>query len=73
MFVHWHNTEHRHSPLKYVTSEQRHNGEAEHILAQRKRVFEAEKARNPQRWPDEIRDFCLPESVTLAPEKAASF
>lgn len=72
-FVRWYNTEHRHSALKYVTPEQRHNGEAEYILAQRKRVLEAEKAKNPQRWSGDIRDFSLPESVTLNPEKAASF
>lgn len=72
-FERWYNTEHRHSVLKYVTPKQRHNGEAEHILAQRKQVLEAEKAKNPQRWSGDIRDFSLSESVTLNPEKAANF
>ena len=71
-FVRWYNTEHRHSALNYVTPQQRHTGEADHILAKRKQVIEAAKAANPQRWSGKIRNLSLPDSVTLNPEKAAN-
>lgn len=32
-FVDWHNTDHRHSDIKYVTSNQRDDGEADAICA----------------------------------------
>lgn len=73
MFVRWYNTEHRHSALKYVTPEQRHNGEAKKVLDQRRQVLEEERAKNPQRWSGDIRNLSLPETVTLNPEKAANF
>ncbi|PSL14825.1 hypothetical protein CLV44_1061, partial [Marinobacterium halophilum] len=69
----WYNTEHRHSALKYVTPEQRHNGEAKKVLDQRRQVLEAEKAKNPPRWSGDIRNLSLPKTVTLNPEKAANF
>lgn len=71
-FVHWYNTEHRHSALNYVTPQQRHDGEADQILARRQQVIEAAKAENPRRWYGDIRNFSLPESVTLNPERVAS-
>ena len=71
-FVRWYNTEHRHSALNYVTPQQRHTGEADQILAQRKQIIEAAKAANPQRWSGKIRNLSLPDSVTLNPEKAAN-
>lgn len=71
-FVRWYNTEHRHSALNYVTPQQRHTGEADQILAQRKQIIEAAKAANPQRWSGSIRNLSLPDSVTLNPEKAVN-
>ena len=72
-FVRWYNIEHRHSGLNYVTPEQRHNGEAQDILLQRKVVLEAAKAKNPRRWSGETRNASLPESVTLNPDKAVHY
>lgn len=34
-FVHWHNVDHRHSSIRYVSSQQRHAGEDKAILAAR--------------------------------------
>lgn len=48
-FVGWYNVEHRHSMLRYVTPEQRHNGEANHILAHRKQVIICMYFRPPRR------------------------
>lgn len=70
-FVRWYNNEHRHSALRYVTPQQRHNGEADSILARRKQVLTAAKAKHPNRWSGDTRNLSLPSSVTLNPEKAA--
>lgn len=71
-FVRWYNTEHRHSAIKFVTPSQRHNGEDVEILANRKRVYEAAKCRNPSRWSGEIRNWERLEEVWLNPEKKDS-
>ena len=71
-FETWYNTEHRHSGLNFVTPAQRHDAQAEAIMQQRIEVYEAARARHPQRWSGHIRDWSLPESVWLNPEKAVS-
>jgi putative transposase len=71
-FVAWYNTEHRHSGLNFVTPEQRHTAQAQDIMKQRIAVYEAARARHPQRWSGAIRNWSLPASVWLNPEKAAS-
>jgi transposase InsO family protein len=68
-FIEWYNHEHRHSALRYVTPGQRHSGEAEGILAQRRNVFEAAKHRHPERWSGDSRDLSLPDLVHLNPER----
>ncbi len=55
-FVHWYNEEHRHSGIRHVTPAQRHHGEDEQILANRKAVFEKAKADNPSRWSGSTRN-----------------
>ena len=68
-FVDWYNTTHRHSGLKFLTPNQRHQGQSEKIFAKRKQVYEAAKAKHPSRWSREIRDWDLKEQVWLNPEK----
>lgn len=70
-FVAWYNTEHRHSGLNFVTPEQRHTSQADSIMAKRIKVYEAARARNPQRWSGNCREWSLPESVWLNPEETA--
>ncbi|MDT0502585.1 MULTISPECIES: integrase core domain-containing protein [unclassified Halomonas] len=53
-FTEWYNHEHRLSVLRYVTPGQRHSGEAEETLTQRREVFEATKQRHPERWSGRI-------------------
>lgn len=69
-FVHWYNTQHKHSGLKFTTPQQRHTGEAETIVEYRKQVYEAAKAQRPDRWSGEIRDWNLPDQVWLNPENS---
>lgn len=64
-FVKWYNREHRHSEIKYVTPEQRHQGKDVEILAHRKLVYEAAKKRNPERWSGETRDWSHIKTVVL--------
>lgn len=68
-FVHWYNTQHKHSGLKFTTPQQRHNGEAEMILNYRKQVYQVAQSRRPERWSRDIRNWSLPEQVWLNPEK----
>ena len=67
--VHWYNEEHRHSSIKYVTPAERHAGEDQALLAQRNAVYEAARAKNPQRWSRGIRNWDRAEIVHLNPEK----
>jgi len=68
-FVRWYNTEHKHSGLKFVTPEQRHTGEAADILEHRKVVYREARERHPNRWSGDTRNWELPETVWLNPEK----
>ncbi len=68
-FVRWYNEEHRHSALKYVTPEQRHRGLDKALLDGRKNLYEAARARHPQRWSRGLRDWKLGNAVFLNPER----
>lgn len=68
-FVRWYNEEHRHSGIRFVTPAQRHRGEDEAILAQRRMVYEQARARHPERWSGEIRNWDVVGEVWLNPEK----
>jgi transposase InsO family protein len=68
-FVEWYNNEHQHSSIKFVTPIQRHNGDDIEILANRKRVYAAAKAKNPLRWSGDIKDWDYIDEVHLNPEK----
>jgi len=68
-FVHWYNNHHRHSGLKFITPNERHDGRWVDVLEQRRNVYVSAKARNPNRWSGGIRNWDLPEFVTLNPEK----
>lgn len=69
-FVRWYNYEHHHSGLKFLTPEQRRSGKSEEILAKRRKVYEAAKAKHPERWNGRAtRDWSLPEIAYLNSEK----
>jgi len=68
-FVGWYNEEHRHSAIRYVTPGQRHRGEDIAILDQRKALYEAERAKNPQRWSGSTRNWNPVSEVWLNPPK----
>lgn len=68
-FAKWYNTNHHHSGLNFLTPNQRHDGRGQEILMNRTTVYEEARAKNPERWAKEIRDWSLEDRVWLNPEK----
>ena len=68
-FVQWYNQHHRHSAIRYVTPNQRHEGKDHAILEQRKKVYAAARALHPARWSGEIRNWNRIDNVWLNPPK----
>ena len=64
-FVNWYNEEHKHSALKFVTPAQRHRGEDVEILANRDELYRQAKAKNPNRWSGETRNWERPSTMIL--------
>jgi len=71
-FVVWYNTEHLHSAIGFVTPDDRHVGKDEAILAKRRRIYEAARKRNPERWTGKTRNWERVEIVTLNPQREKS-
>ena len=69
-FVHWYNTEHHHSGLKFLTPEQCHTGEWYNVMERRKNLYEEAKASHPQRWGNrQTRNWTMPLTVYLNPTR----
>ena len=68
-FVEWYNHRHLHSALKFVTPHQRHTGEDKVIRKKRHLVYQMAKQQHPERWARHTRNWDLPETVTLNPDK----
>jgi transposase InsO family protein len=71
-FVHWYNTQHLHSDIRFVTPEKRHAGKDHAILERRKRVYEHARARRPERWARATRNWTPIERVVLNPQAATA-
>lgn len=68
-FVSWYNNDHLHSGLKFITPNQRHNGQWKYIMKNRHAVYESAKKIKPERWSKNTRNWDLPTFVTLNPIK----
>ena len=68
-FVFWYNTQHLHSSIRFVTPDDRHYGREQHILANRKKVYQKARSRNPDRWSKQIRNWNPVDQVWLNPER----
>ena len=66
-FVKWYNNEHLHSGLNFITPYQRHYGLDKRIMENRIETYEKAKAKHPERWSKNIRNWSLPEYVSLNP------
>lgn len=69
-FMQWYNHEHQHSKIRFVTPAQRHRDQDKTILAKRGEVYAAAKARHPERWSKDIRNWNPVGAVALNPDKA---
>jgi transposase InsO family protein len=69
-FVRWYNGEHRHSGLKFVTPNERHQGTDATVLERRKAVYEEAKRRHPERWSGSTRNWDPIRTVWLNPSHA---
>lgn len=67
-FVRWYNTQHLHSDIRFVTPENRHAGKDHALLERRKLVYERARARRPERWARETRNWTPIERVVLNPQ-----
>lgn len=71
-FVNWYNTEHHHSGIRFVTPQQRHQGEDAALLAARTDVYEAAKKDMPERWHGRpTRNWTPIGTVWLNPDRPA--
>ncbi len=69
-FVNWYRYEHHHSGINFLTPAQRHNGEGELVMDNRRKVYEAAKSAHPERWNGRnIRNWTLPNEVFLNPNQ----
>ena len=68
-FVAWYNLEHRHSGIKFVTPEQRHQGDDVAILERRNSLYKKAKLICPHRWSGETRNWNHEDTVSLNPLK----
>ena len=59
----------RHSSLRYVTPQERHEGRDQAILARRHAICTAAKQANPRRWSGRTRNWEPVGAVWLNPEK----
>jgi len=71
-FVHWYNDIHRHSAIRFVTPNQRHQKEDLQILQRRQAVYEKAKSRNRNRWSGATRNWEYIDHVWLNPPKTES-
>jgi putative transposase len=71
-FVGWYNDEHRHSAIQFVTPDQKHTGQDKNLLAERSKIYDLARHRNPSRWSGEIRNWAPVNMVFLNPDKRRS-
>jgi transposase InsO family protein len=68
-FVHWYNEEHRHRAIGFVTPAERHAGADIALLRNRAEVYEAAKAKHPERWSRATRNWPHVQIVHLNPDQ----
>ena len=66
-FVHWYNTIHLHSEIRFVSPDARHYGRDKELLNKRKEVYEAARRKHPNRWTRQTRNWEPIGTVLLNP------
>jgi len=68
-FADWYNNEHRHSRIRFVTPNQRHEGLDVKILEKRKDLYQKKRNEHPERWSRSERNWQPVGDVELNPEQ----
>jgi len=68
-FVAWYNGEHRHSGIRFVTPDERHSGRDRALLMKREVTYAIAKARHPERWSGNTRNWQPEGRVWLNPDR----
>jgi len=71
-FADWYNEEHRHSGIRYVTPNERHEGRDRDILGRRHQLYELARRSNPGRWISSTRNWNPIGLVVLNPPQAVA-
>ncbi len=66
-FVDWYNNVHRHSAIRYVTPNQRHQGRDATVLANRDQCYKQARSERPERWSGKTRNWSPVGAVELNP------
>lgn len=69
-FVTWYNTKHLHCAIRFVTPDDRHSGRDLEILERRHTVYQEARARHPERWSGNTRNWAPITKVVLNPNQA---
>lgn len=68
-YIEWYHNTHRHSAIRFVTPMERRTGKDMEILEARRKTYEKARARHPERWSRNIRQWNRPTEVALNPRK----
>jgi hypothetical protein len=71
-FVDWYNAEHRHSAIRYVTPNERHDGREREILDRRHELYRRARQSKPERWTGNTRNWSPIDLVVLNPQPVAT-
>ena len=69
VFVQWYNHVHHDSAIRFVTPDDRHTGREHAILANGQQVYSRAKARQPERWTKQTRNWSPIPALRLNPEQ----
>ena len=72
-FVRWYNVTHLHSGLNFITPYLRHYGLDVEIMKNLIKTYLKAKAKHPERWSKNIRDWSLPDFISLNHMKEEEF
>ena len=65
-FVKWYNHEHKHSGINYVTPIERHKKKDKKILEKRRKLWQKQKKKHPERFGGKLKKWKRKEEVSLA-------
>ncbi len=68
-FTLWYNGQHLHSGLRLVTPDARHAGEDATLLSARASLYAKARAKRPERWSGQVRNWTPIGDVWLNPER----